>query len=51
MVALVGQAMTEGALGLSTGLIYPPCCYGDADELVALNREVARRRAQRAVSK
>jgi N-acyl-D-amino-acid deacylase len=43
MVALVGQAMEEGALGLSTGLIYPPCCYGDADELVALNREVARR--------
>ncbi len=42
MVAGVGQAMQEGALGLSTGLIYPPCCYGDTDELVALCREVAR---------
>ena len=43
MVALVGQAMDEGALGLSTGLIYPPCCYADTDELVALCSEVARR--------
>jgi N-acyl-D-amino-acid deacylase len=42
MVERVGQAMNEGALGLSSGLIYPPCCYGDADELVALCREVAR---------
>jgi N-acyl-D-amino-acid deacylase len=41
MVAGVARAMDEGALGLSTGLIYPPCCYGDADELVALCREVA----------
>jgi len=44
MVALTGDAMAEGALGLSTGLIYPPCCYGDTDELVALCSEVARRR-------
>jgi N-acyl-D-amino-acid deacylase len=43
MVSQVGQAMDEGALGLSSGLIYPPCCYGDADELVALCREVARK--------
>jgi N-acyl-D-amino-acid deacylase len=43
MVALVGQAMAEGALGMSTGLIYPPCCYADTDELVALNTEVAQR--------
>jgi N-acyl-D-amino-acid deacylase len=43
MVALVAQAMDEGALGLSTGLIYPPCCYGDTDELVALCTEVARK--------
>jgi N-acyl-D-amino-acid deacylase len=43
MVALTGQALAEGALGLSTGLIYPPCCYGDTDELVALCSEVARR--------
>jgi N-acyl-D-amino-acid deacylase len=43
MVAAVGRAMDEGALGLSTGLIYPPCCYADTDELVALCREVARK--------
>jgi N-acyl-D-amino-acid deacylase len=43
MVALTSQAMDEGALGLSTGLIYPPCCYGDTDELVALCSEVARK--------
>jgi len=43
MVALVGRGMEEGALGMSTGLIYPPCCYAATDELVALCREVARR--------
>ncbi|HEY7953924.1 MAG TPA: D-aminoacylase [Polyangia bacterium] len=43
MVRLLGQAMDEGALGLSTGLIYPPCCYGSTDELVWLCEEVARR--------
>jgi N-acyl-D-amino-acid deacylase len=43
MTAIVGQAMAEGALGLSTGLIYPPCCYADTDELTALCTEVARR--------
>jgi N-acyl-D-amino-acid deacylase len=31
-----------GACGLSTGLIYPPCCYGDTAELVALGRVLAR---------
>jgi N-acyl-D-amino-acid deacylase len=43
MVRLVGEAMDEGAIGLSTGLIYPPCLYGDTDELVWLCEEVARR--------
>lgn len=43
MIALVGHAMDEGAIGLSTGLIYPPCLYGDTEELVHLCREVARR--------
>jgi len=43
MAALVGRAMDEGALGLSTGLIYPPCCYADTDELVTLCTTVARR--------
>ncbi|MBI1746680.1 MAG: D-aminoacylase [Acidobacteria bacterium] len=43
MVDLVDQGMAEGALGLSTGLIYPPCCYAETDELVALCRVVAAR--------
>jgi N-acyl-D-amino-acid deacylase len=36
------QALDEGALGLSTGLIYPPCCYADTAELVALGEVLAR---------
>jgi N-acyl-D-amino-acid deacylase len=29
-------ALRDGAYGLSTGLIYPPCCYSDTRELIAL---------------
>lgn len=39
--ALVREAMEEGAFGLSSGLIYPPCPYADESELTELNREVA----------
>lgn len=39
---LLDQGLREGAIGLSTGLIYPPCCYGDTDELVALGKVIAR---------
>ena len=35
------RASTKGACGLSTGLIYPPCCYADTDELIALGRVLA----------
>jgi N-acyl-D-amino-acid deacylase len=41
MRRLIAQGMQEGAFGLSTGLIYPPCCYSDTSELVELCREVA----------
>jgi N-acyl-D-amino-acid deacylase len=44
MCALLAKGIEEGACGLSTGLIYPPCCYSDRDELVALCRTVARHR-------
>ncbi|NOZ22969.1 MAG: D-aminoacylase [Planctomycetes bacterium] len=37
----VRRAMEHGAIGLSTGLIYPPGCYAKADEIVALCRVVA----------
>lgn len=41
MQRLVGEAMDDGAFGISSGLIYTPGCYGDTPELVAL-AEVAR---------
>src|SRR5262249_33463979 len=34
MRALLRDGLNDGALGLSTGLIYPPCCYSDTGELV-----------------
>ena len=36
MQALVEQAMKDGALGLSSALIYPPNIYAKTDELIAL---------------
>ncbi len=42
MRALVREAMEAGALGLSSGLIYPPGMYSTTDELIALVRVVAR---------
>ena len=42
MVALVDTAMQQGALGLSTSLIYSPAIYATTDELVALAREARR---------
>jgi dihydroorotase/N-acyl-D-amino-acid deacylase len=42
MVALVDAAMEQGALGLSTSLIYPPGSYARTPELVALARAAAR---------
>lgn len=41
MRAMVRQAMSDGALGLSTGLIYPPGMYSDSDELRELAKVVA----------
>ena len=38
MEAEVAKAMAAGALGLSSGLIYPPGCYTPTEELVALCR-------------
>ena len=36
MQNLIRQGMAEGALGLSSGLQYPPSCYANIDELVEL---------------
>jgi N-acyl-D-amino-acid deacylase len=42
MEAMVEQGMKDGAVGLSTGLIYVPGTYAKTDEIVALARMVAR---------
>jgi len=41
MRAMVEGALRDGALGLSTGLIYPPGMYSDTDELKGLAKVVA----------
>lgn len=41
MQDLIRQTMREGALGLSTGLIYPPCCFAQTTELIELCKPVA----------
>ncbi len=41
MKAMIREAMQEGALGMSTGLDYPPGGYASTDELVALSEQVA----------
>lgn len=45
MCGVLEQGIREGALGMSTGLIYPPCCYAKTDELVALGGVLARFKA------
>ena len=42
MVAILREAMQEGAWGVSTGLDYPPGGYASTDELVGLSAEAAR---------
>ena len=42
MKALVEQAMRDGAVGLSTGLIYVPGTYSKTDEVLELARVAAR---------
>lgn len=40
MRGLLRQALEEGAFGMSSGLIYPPGCYADTDELAELCKEL-----------
>ena len=42
MEALVEEAMRDGAVGLSSGLIYPPNSYASTEELIALARVASR---------
>jgi N-acyl-D-amino-acid deacylase len=41
MQDLIREGMREGAVGISTGLIYPPCCFADTAELIELCKAVA----------
>ncbi|HXX58399.1 MAG TPA: D-aminoacylase [Thermodesulfovibrionales bacterium] len=38
MCGLLRNAVREGAIGLSTGLIYPPGVYAETEELIGLSR-------------
>lgn len=42
MAAELDAGLAAGAVGMSTGLIYPPCCYGDTSELIDLGRVLAK---------
>jgi len=39
----LAEAMDQGALGLSTGLIYAPGCFAEMDEIVKLGKIVAKK--------
>lgn len=41
MQDVLRRSLNEGAVGLSTGLIYPPCCFAEMKELEALCQVVA----------
>ena len=40
MKAFLREGIEHGALGVSFGLIYPPSCYAETDELIALAKVV-----------
>ena len=40
MKGLLRQALSDGAFSMSSGLIYPPGCYADMDELAELCKEL-----------
>ncbi|UCE90948.1 MAG: amidohydrolase family protein [Methanobacteriota archaeon] len=42
MKDLVDEAMGAGAFGMSTGLVYPPSCFGETKEIIELCKVVAR---------
>jgi len=44
MKRLLDKSLSEGGIGFSTGLIYPPCVYADAKELTELCKVAAAHR-------
>jgi N-acyl-D-aspartate/D-glutamate deacylase len=49
MQSMADQALADGAIGMSTGLMYPPNAYARTEELIALGQVVARHNALFAV--
>ena len=45
MRARLAEALTSGAWGMSTGLVYPPGAYARTDEIIAVGRELTATRA------
>lgn len=43
ILEILNQSFDEGCLGLSTGLIYPPCCYSTAGEMIRVQHELGAR--------
>jgi len=41
MIKLLRDALSAGAIGLSTGLVYPPGIYSSTSEIIALAKEAA----------
>jgi len=41
MKSLLRKSMKDGSIGMSLGLIYPPGCYAETDELVQLSKVVS----------
>ena len=37
MKSILRQSLQEGAFAMTTGLIYPPGCYADTQELIELS--------------
>jgi N-acyl-D-amino-acid deacylase len=42
MKQLLDEAMQAGAFGMSTGLVYPPGCFADTQEIITLCKVVAK---------
>ncbi len=43
MAALLEEAIEQGAIGFSTGLIYPPGIYSDTEELIHISKRLCSR--------
>ncbi len=42
MRSMLQESLDEGSFGMSTGMIYPPCCFGKTPEFVELGKVLAK---------